>query len=185
MPKSHFKVFVDEHNTEDTQSVEEQWQKRKKKDRNKKFMIILVSGAVIFGLIFALLLNLFLTHQPQHIVLDNSDPDYTYIQTPFPHLKVLVSKHIDTYEAKVVRAIGMYQSELVSWVEGNVFPGMRVLLVPDEGSGVNLIGMALGYYLRKGAKGQLHILTRSESYRDMTLKNAKLMGESLGRELPI
>mgnify|MGYP000412754557 CR=1 FL=1 len=79
-------------------------------------MIILVSGAVIFGLIFALLLNIFLTHSPKHIVLDNSDPDYTYIQTSFPHIKVLVSKHINTYQTKVVRAIGINQPELISWI---------------------------------------------------------------------
>ena len=73
-------------------------------------------GAIIFGLLFALLLNTFLKHTPQHIVLDNSDPDYTYIQTTFPFLKVLVSKHVDSYEAKVMRAVGIYQAELVSWI---------------------------------------------------------------------
>ena len=139
----------------------------------------MVSGAVTFGLIFALLLNLFLTHEPQHIVLDNSDPDYTYIQTPFPHLKVLVSKHVDTYEAKVVRAVGIFLPELITWIEGNVRPDMKVLYVPESDSGVNLIGMALGYYLKKEQKGELSIMSKNTGYEEMTKKNMELMGKDL------
>ena len=59
-----------------------------------------------------------------------------------------------------MRAIGIHRPELVSWIEGNVASNLKVLLVVDPRSGVNLFGMALAYYLRTSSKGRLDMLIR-------------------------
>jgi hypothetical protein len=145
-------------------------------------MIVLVAGAIVIGLIFAVLLNVFLTHQPEHLVLDNSDPNYTYLQSTFPHIKLLVSKHSDSYEAKLTRAIGIYQAELVAWLEVNVAPDMKVLLLPNQDAGVNLFGMALGYCLRQG---RLDILITSNDYLELTQRNIDKMQTAHTLTMPI
>ena len=143
-----------------------------------------MGGAIAIGLIFAIMLNVFLTHTPPHLILDNSDPDYTFIQTSVPHLKVLVSKKADSYEAKAMRAIGMYQGEVVSWIEGWVRGDMRVLYVANATLGVNLIGMAVGYYVRKENGGRIDMVIDDEEYRVMTEKNIKKMEEAHNIEFP-
>ena len=39
-----------------------------------------------------------------------------------------VSKEKDTYETKMMKAVGNVYGEVVSWIEGNVRPDMRVFL---------------------------------------------------------
>ena len=56
---------------------------------------------------------------------------------------------------------------------------MKVLYIPESDSGVNLIGMALSYYLKKGQKGELSIMSQSSGYEEMTKKNMELMGKDL------
>lgn len=107
---------------------------------------MLIAGAILIGIIFAILLNT-LSHNPSHVLLDDTHPKYTYYQTLFPHIKVEVIKDSDSYEAKMTRGIGVVFPEVVSWLEGNTVPSMKVLLIPDEDSGVNMLGMTVGYYL--------------------------------------
>ena len=51
---------------------------------------------------------------------------------------------------------------------------MKVLLVVDPNSGVNLIGMTLAYYLRHSKSGKLDMLVKNENYKKMTLANLEL-----------
>lgn len=66
----------------------------------------------------------------------------------FPHIKVKVAKDSDSDEAKLMRGMGVVFPEVVSWLEGNIYPSMKVLLIPDQDAGVNILGMAIGYYLQ-------------------------------------
>lgn len=179
MPKkpntqAEFKVFVDEHSPDDSKDIEEQWQKAKKQHRNRQLTKVLIAGAIVIGLIFAILLNT-LSHTPSHVLLDDSHPKYSYYQTLFPHIKVEVVKNSDSSEAKLMRGVGVLFSEVVSWLEGNTVPSMKVLLIPDEEAGVNMLGMAVGYYLQSALNGQLDILIHTDSYRELTKANLQLM----------
>lgn len=86
-------------------------------------------------------------HHPAPVVLDNTHPDYSLIQSSMQHLKVVVSKKADSYQAKMMRGVGMAFPELLAWLEGNLHSKLKVLLMPDESSGTALLAMAVGYYL--------------------------------------
>lgn len=62
---------------------------------------------------------------------------------------------------------------------------MQVLLIPDQFSGVNLLGMALGYYLKPSQQGRLDMVISLESYLEMTNKNIKLMEEDHNFTMPV
>lgn len=70
-----------------------------------------------------------------------------------------------------MRGVGVLFSEVISWLEGNTVPSMKVLLIPDEEAGVNMLGMAVGYYLQSALNGQLDILIHTDSYRELTKAN--------------
>ena len=84
-----------------------------------------------------------------------------------------------------MRAIGIYQAYLISWIEGNVAPNMNILLIPNENSGVNLLGMTLSFYIKKNLNGKLDMLINSASYRDMTTKNIKLLEQDQNFTVPL
>lgn len=71
----------------------------------------------------------------------------------------------------MVRLTGVVFSEVVAWIEGNVAPGWKVLFVPNEGSGVNMLGMAIGFYLQERLQGRLDIIIATDAYREMTKVN--------------
>ncbi len=71
----------------------------------------------------------------------------------------------------MVRLTGVVFSEVVAWIEGNVAPDMKVLFVPNEGSGVNMLGMTIGYYLQERLQGRLDIIIATDAYREMTKVN--------------
>lgn len=71
----------------------------------------------------------------------------------------------------MVRLTGVVFSEVVAWIEGNVAPDWKVLFVPNEGSGVNMLGMTIGYYLQERLQGRLDIIIGTDAYREMTKVN--------------
>lgn len=164
-------MFVDEHS--DDKDVEEQWQRARELNRRKQLKRVLIAGAVGIGLLFAILLSVF-SHHPAAVVLDNSHPQYSLIQSTMPHLKVMVAKNADTYQAKMMRGIGIVFPELMAWLEGNVNSKMKVLLIPDETSGTALLSMALGYYL---GSSPFDVLIKDEQYLDLVKVNAATMKE--------
>lgn len=50
-----------------------------------------------------------------------------------------------------------------------------MLLVPNEKAGVNVLAVALGYYLLASEQGNLTILIDDASYRSLTEANLKEM----------
>ena len=48
---------------------------------------------------------------------------------------------------------------------------MRVLLVPDGSTGVNMLGVALGYYLVGVVGGNMDVMVSDEGYRALTEAN--------------
>jgi hypothetical protein len=136
--------------------------------------MIFVIGIIIF-LTFTVLLNFLDSSTPQHVRLDYDSEEYALIQTNYPHLKVLVRHESSRYEGKMVLTLGMVHGELISWVEGNVRSSMKVLYIPNQDTDVNMIGMALGYYLTNEGEGYLHMLVNRADYIAMTEENLKLM----------
>jgi hypothetical protein len=80
-----------------------------------------------------------------------------------------------TTETRLVKALGILYPELIAWIEGSLQPGMRVLLVPNEMASVNVLAIALGFYLQSSESGSLKILIDSPSYRTLTEANLNEM----------
>ena len=59
-----------------------------------------------------------------------------------------------------------------------------MLYVANATLGVNLIGMAVGYYVRKENGGRIDMVIDDEEYRIMTEKNIKKMEEAHNIEIP-
>ena len=61
---------------------------------------------------------------------------------------------------------------------------IKVLFVPNETLGVNLVGMALSYYIRKEAGGQVDMVIADDAYKTMTEKNLIKMQQAHNFTIP-
>lgn len=106
-------MFTDE--PTDDKDIEEQWQRARERTRQTQLKRVLIAGAIGIGLLFAIMLSVF-THHPAPVVLDNSHPNYSLIQSSMLHLKIMVAKDADTYQAKMMRGVGIVFPELLAWL---------------------------------------------------------------------
>ena len=125
------------------------------------------------AVILALLLPTLSKHTQKH-TLTEYDSTTLRVDSLMPHLVFLVDKDANSIEANNVKVLGMAYWGLVMWLEGNLQPNWKVLFVPNEDSGVNVLGITSAYYL---SEGTINILTLTPSYRSLTLKNLKVMRE--------
>lgn len=121
--------------------------------------------------IFALLMQILSDPPARHYEITQvtyMDTQYAYLQSNIPHLRFLVPP-IDTKEIKTLRSLGILYSEILAWIDGNVPKNSRVLLIPNEQSMINVLGMALASYL--STPGKLTIPVTNIKYAEMTEKN--------------
>jgi hypothetical protein len=128
--------------------------------KNKRYTVIMLCAVVVMIAIFALLMSFFddatASRHFQIEEINYLNTKYTYLQSNIPHLKFLVPFE-ETKETKTLRAMGIIFQEILAWIDSNVSPNDKVLFVPFEQSMVNVLGIALGYYLKGSQGGHLTI----------------------------
>lgn len=148
----------------------------------------MLSAVAVMIIVFALLMSFFSSDIPkkhydiQEITYMNTK--YTYLQSNVPHLKFLVPFE-DTKEIKILRTMGIIYQELIAWFDSNVAPNAKVLYIPNELTMINVLGITLGYYLKKSEGGELTIGVTGIKFAEMTEKNIELMNIGLAEPMPI
>lgn len=170
-----FEVFVDEHSPEEAIEMDRIWKKKLNEQKNKRYTIIMLSAVVVMIVIFAALMSFFdsSTSPKKHFEIQEityMNAKYTYLQSNIPHLRFLVPQQ-DTKEIKILKSMGIIYSEILAWIDSNVAPNHQVLYIPNENTMVNVLGIALGYYLKESKGGQLTIGVTGIKYSEMTEKN--------------
>lgn len=100
------------------------------------------------------------------------------MQSSVPHLKFLIPPE-DTKQIKILKVSGIIYPEIIAWIDSNVAPSHKVLFIPNENIRVNVLGITLGYYLRRSAGGILTIGVEGIKFKDMTEKNIELINKDL------
>jgi hypothetical protein len=111
----------------------------------------MIAAVVVMIIIFSISISFLSSPSAKnHVELANithMNTKYSYLQSNLPHLKFLVP-YEDTKEIKTLKALGIIYPELISWIESNVSPNMKILFIPNESSMVNVLGISLAYPLR-------------------------------------
>lgn len=137
---------------------------------------VLVAVLAVVCLIFiAMMAFLGGNDQVQNFILEHPDEAYIYVQSRAQHLKFLTLRNVSSPETRLMRNVGMMETELSSFLENTVRKTDKILLVPNEQAGISYFAILLGYSLSKSRGGTLRVLVKEDVFKKLTQDNIALM----------